>query len=346
MRRMLNTLYVTTEGAWLRKDGANVVVEVDGTERGRAPLHMLDGLVSFGRPGGSPALMAACAEAGITISYLTPNGQFLARVEGPKSGNVLLRRTQFRIADDPSRAVPIVRGIVAAKAANQRAVVLRALRDHGSSMTVLAAEALATAERRLGDVARRTLVAPHVDALRGIEGEAAAIYFGIFDSLIRPIGPEFRYVGRSRRPPLDRINALLSFLYAMLGHDCRSALEAHGLDPQVGFLHADRPGRASLALDLMEELRPVLADRLALSLVNRGQLSPNDFVLEEAGGVRLTDDARKRVLIAWQERKRDELRHPFLGETAPLGLVANLQAQLLARHLRGDLDGYPGFIWK
>lgn len=346
MRRMLNTIYVTSEGAWLRKDGANLVVEVDGAERGRAPLHLLDGVVSFGRPGGSPALMAACAEAGITVSYLSPNGRFLARVEGPRSGNVLLRRTQFRIADDPSRTVPIVRGVVAAKAANQRTVVLRALRDHGSAMSAQVVDALSTAERRLGDVARRTLVTVDVDGLRGLEGEAAATYFAVFDSLIRSADPTFRFTGRSRRPPLDRINALLSFLYAMLGHDCRSALEAHGLDPQVGFLHADRPGRASLALDLMEELRPVLADRLALSLVNRGQLNAEDFVVEEAGGVHMTDNARRRVLIAWQERKRDELRHPFLGETVPLGLVAHLQAQLLARHLRGDLDGYPGFIWK
>lgn len=346
MRRMLNTLYVTSDGAWLRKDGANLVVEVDGAERGRAPLHMLDGVVSFGRPGGSPALMATCAEAGVTISYLSPNGRFMARVEGARSGNVLLRRTQFRVADDPARAVPIVRGIVAAKTANQRTVVLRALRDHKEAMAAPAAEALSAAERRLGDIARRTLVVAEVDGLRGLEGEAAATYFGVFDHLIRVAEPAFRFTGRSRRPPLDRINALLSFLYAMLGHDCRSALEAHGLDPQVGFLHADRPGRASLALDLMEELRPVLADRLVLSLVNRGQLSAHDFTVEEAGGVRMTDDARKRVLIAWQERKRDELRHPFLGETAPLGMVAHIQAQLLARHLRGDLDGYPGFIWK
>jgi CRISP-associated protein Cas1 len=343
---MLNTLYVTSEGAWLRKDGANLVVEVDGAERGRAPLHMLDGVVSFGRPGGSPALIAACAEAGVAVSYLNPNGRFLARVEGPRSGNVLLRRTQFRIADDPERTVPIIRGVVAAKAANQRTVVLRALRDHGDAMPAQATDALSMAERRLGDVARRTLVLADVDGLRGLEGEAAAVYFGVFDSLIGTSDPAFRFIGRSRRPPLDRINALLSFLYAMLGHDCRSALEAHGLDPQVGFLHADRPGRASLALDLMEELRPVLADRLALSLINRRQLSADDFIVEETGGVRLTDDARKRVLIAWQERKREELRHPFLGETTPLGLVAHLQAQLLARHLRGDLDGYPGFIWK
>lgn len=346
MRRMLNTIYVTTEAAWLRKDGANLVVEVEGAERGRAPLHMLEGLVSFSRPGASPALMAACAEAGITISHLDPNGRFLARVEGPRTGNVLLRRAQFRAADALERAVPIVRGIVAAKAANQRTVIRRALRDHGDSLAAAGREALEAAERRLTDVARRTLAAGAVELLRGLEGEAAQVYFGVFNHLLRTGDPSFTFGGRSRRPPLDRINALLSFLYAMLGHDCRSALEAHGLDPQVGFLHADRPGRASLALDLMEELRPVLADRLVLSLINRRQLAPEDFILEPAGGVRLTDDARKRVLVAWQERKRDELTHPFLGETLPLGLVAHVQAQLLARHLRGDLDGYPGFIWK
>jgi CRISPR-associated protein Cas1 len=346
VRKLLNTLYVTSEDAWLRKDGANIVVEVDGAERGRAPLHLLDGVVSFGRAGASPALLAACAEAGVTLSYLQPNGRFLARLEGPRSGNVLLRRTQYRLADDSQRKAVVVRGIVAAKSANQRAVVRRALRDHGEGMNAEARAALQAAEIRLTDIARRTLITPEVDSLRGLEGEAAVVYFGVFDHLIRVDDPSLHFKGRSRRPPLDRMNALLSFLYAMLGHDCRSALEAHGLDPQVGLLHADRPGRASLALDLMEELRPVLADRLALSLVNRRQLTAGDFVVEEAGGVRLTDEARKQVLVAWQERKRDELRHPFLGETAPLGLVAHLQAQLLARHLRGDLDGYPAFIWK
>lgn len=345
MRRMLNTIYVTSEDAWLRKDGQNLVVEVDGAERGRAPLHMLDGVVSFGRAGASPALLAACAEAGVTVSHLAPNGRFLARVEGPRTGNVLLCRAQFRVADDPARKTVIVRGVVAARAANQRAVVRRALRDHADAMGPAARDALEAAVRRLTDVARRTLAAPDVDGLRGLEGEAALVYFGVFAHLVRVDDPAFAFGGRSRRPPLDRINALLSFLFSMLGHDCRSALEAHGLDPQVGFLHADRPGRASLALDLMEELRPVLADRLALSLVNRRQLGPEDFVVEDAGGVRLTDDARKRVLVAWQERKRDELRHPFLQETVMLGLVAHVQAQLLARHLRGDLDGYPGFVW-
>jgi CRISPR-associated protein Cas1 len=346
MRRMLNTIYVTTEGAWLRKDGANLVVEIEGTESGRVPLHMLEGVVSFGRVGCSPALMAACAEAGIALSLLEPNGRFLARVEGARSGNVLLRRTQYRAADDPARQVPIVRGFVVAKAANQRSVLLRALRDHGADLPAAAQAALTTAAERIGHAARRALAVEIVEGLRGIEGEVAALYFSVFGNLIRIDDPNLRFGGRSRRPPLDRVNALLSFLYAMLGHDCRAALEAHGLDPQVGFLHADRPGRAGLALDLMEELRPILADRLALSLLNRGQVRAGDFVVEEAGGVRLTDAARKAVLVAWQERKRDTLRHPFFEEVAPLGLVAYLQAQLLARHLRGDLDGYPGFIWK
>src|SRR4051812_15912121 len=279
MRRMLNTIYVTSEDAWLRKDGANLVVEVNGAERGRAPLHMLDGVVSFGRAGASPALLAACAEAGITVSHLAPNGRFLARVEGPRSGNVLLRRAQFRIADDPSRKTVIVRGVVAAKAANQRAVIRRALRDHGDTLPPDARASLEAAEHRLTDVARRTLATADVDGLRGLEGEGALVSSGASGASGRVAAPASRFAGRPRRPPLDRINALLSFLYAMLGHDCRSALEAHGLDPQVGFLHADRPGRASLVLDLMEELRPVLADRLPLTLINRRQLGEADFVV-------------------------------------------------------------------
>ncbi|MBS0562055.1 MAG: type I-C CRISPR-associated endonuclease Cas1 [Proteobacteria bacterium] len=346
MRKLRNTIYVTREHAWLRKDGANLVVESDGAEIGRVPLHLLEGVVSFGRAGASPALMAACAEAGIGLSHLDPNGRFLARIEGPRSGNVLLRRRQYRTADDPAATVPIVRAIVTAKVANQRAVIRRALRDHGDTSADAWRGGMETVERRLTDVGRRCLVTLDTAGLRGLEGEAALAYFGVFGALVRVDGDAFAFTVRSRRPPLDRMNALLSFLYAMLGHDCRSALETHGLDPQVGFLHADKPGRASLAQDLMEELRPVLADRLALSLVNRRQLASGDFVVEGTGAVRLTDDARKRVLTAWQERKREELRHPFFGETVPLGLVASLQAQLLARHLRGDLDGYPAFFWK
>ena len=242
-------------------------------------------------------------------------GRFLARVEGQRSGNVLLRRTQYRAADDPAWQIPIVRAIVAAKAANQRTVLRRALRDHAEALAGLPLDALEFAERRLTVCGRQVLGCADVAQLRGLEGEAAGVYFGVFDHLVRVDGEAFRFCGRSRRPPLDRSNALLSFLYAMLGHDCRSALEAHGLDPQVGFLHADRPGRASLALDLMEELRPVLADRVALSLINRRQIVAADFVVEAAGGVRLTDDARKTVLTAWQDRKRDEIRHPFLDES-------------------------------
>lgn len=346
MRRHLNTIYVTTENAWLRKDGANLVVEAEGAERGRAPLHMIEGVVCFGRLGASPALMAACAESGVALSFLTPQGRFLSRIEGPRTGNVLLRRAQYRIADDPARAVPIVRGIVTAKAANQRTVIRRALRDHGDRIAAADRTILAAAEQTLGHIARRAAGTETVDILRGHEGEAAAAYFGVFDAMIQGERPAFAFQGRSRRPPLDRINALLSFLYAMLGHDCRSALEAVGLDPQVGLLHADRPGRASLALDLMEELRPVLADRLALTLVNRGQLKPADFAVEDGGAVALTDAARKTVLLAWQERKQRELRHPFLGETLTMGMVAHIQARLLSRHLRGDLDGYPAFVWK
>jgi CRISPR-associated protein Cas1 len=346
VRRHLNTIYVTSEGAWLRKDGANLVVEVDGEERGRAPLHMLSGVVCFSRAGASPDLLAACADAGIALSFLSPHGKFLARVEGPRTGNVLLRRAQYRVADDASRAVPIVRGIVVAKAANQRTVLRRALRDHGTSMVDVSRCAIEHAESRLTDVARRALGASHVDVLRGLEGEAAHAYFDAFNGMIRVEGEAFAFRGRSRRPPLDRTNALLSFLYAMLGHDCRSALESVGLDPQVGFLHADRPGRASLALDLMEELRPVMADRLALSLINRRQTASRDFVVEDGGAVALTEDARKAVLVAWQERKRDTLRHPFIGETVTMGLVPHIQSLLLARHLRGDIDGYPAFVWK
>ena len=346
MRRHLNTIYVTSEDAWVRKDGANIVVEVDGVERGRAPIHMIGGIVCFTRAGASPALMAACAEAGVGLSFLTPNGRFQARVEGPRTGNVLLRRAQYRAADTPESALPFAQSVVAAKAANQRTVIRRALRDHGNALDAVRHARLTEAELRLGDSARRASLCDDLASLRGIEGEAAAAYFAAFDVLIRVDDPAFRFAGRSRRPALDRVNALLNFLYALLGHDCRCALEAVGLDPQVGLLHVDRPGRASLALDLIEEFRPVIADRLALSLINRRQLVARSFTVEDSGAVLLTDDARKTVLTAWTERKSEELRHPFLGEAVTLGLVPHIQAQLLARHLRGDLDGYPPFIWK
>jgi len=344
MKKLLNTLYVTTEGASLRKDGENVVAEVEGEERGRVPLHMLGAVVVFGGIFVTPPLMGALARAGITLVLLDRQGRFEARVEGPVSGNVLLRRAQYQASDQPDE---IVRSIVSAKIANQRAVLQRALRDHGEEMPPARKAAVETTIERMERILRRVAMTNEgADALRGAEGEAAYGYFAVFGDLVRSPDAEIVFRGRSRRPPLDPVNALLSFLYTLLTHDCRSAAESVGLDPAVGFLHRDRPGRPSLALDLMEELRPVLADRLALSLLNRRQLRRGDFETRDGGAVLLSDAGRKTVLTAWQERKKEERRHPFLDETAPLGLVPYLQAQLLARHLRGDLDGYPPWFWK
>lgn len=343
MKKLLNTVYVTTEGSALKKDGENLVAEVEGAERARVPLHMLASVVAFGPILLTPALIGACAERGITLALLDRNGRFQARIEGPIAGNVLLRRAQYRVAEDGE---DIVRSIVIGKIANQRAVIRRTLRDYGSEMEPARSAALEAASDRMAQILRRVQVADRgTDALRGSEGEAANLYFAAFDHLIRAPDPELRWTRRSRRPPLDAINALLSFLYTLLTHDCRSACEAVGLDPAVGFLHRDRPGRPSLALDLMEELRAPLADRLALSLVNRRQLRAVDFRKLEGGAVLLTDEARKLVLTAWQERKKEERLHPFLGEKAPFGLVPYLQAQMLARHLRGDIDTYPPWFW-
>lgn len=349
MKRLLNTIYVSTEGARLRKDGENLVAEVDDAERLRAPLHRVASVVAFGAVYLSPPLIQVCAASGITIVLLDRAGRFQARIEGPISGNVLLRRAQYRASESP---IDIVRGFVIGKISNQRSVLMRGLRDDaGSGLEFrLAPErraALEAATERMSHVLRRvTLSALDLDGLRGFEGEAAQQYFSVFDALIRNTEPELRFTQRSRRPPLDPVNALLSFLYTLLTHDCRAAAEAIGLDPAVGFLHRDRPGRPSLALDLMEELRAPLADRLALSLINRRQLRARDFERQESGAVFLTDDARRIVLTAWQERKKDERRHPFLEESAPLGLTPFLQAQLLARHLRGDIDAYPPWLWK
>jgi CRISPR-associated protein Cas1 len=341
MKKLLNTLYVTTEGAALKKDGENLVAEVEGAERARAPFHLLEAVVTFGPVLISPPLIAACAGRGITVTLLDRNGRFQARVEGPMTGNVLLRREQYRMSEKPTE---IVRSVVAAKIANQRAVLLRALRDGDEDAA--AHPEIEAAARRLEIALGATRAAGDADALRGLEGEAAAAYFRVFGRLVRSPDAEIAFRGRSRRPPLDPVNALLSFVYTLLTHDCRSAAESVGLDPAVGFLHRERPGRPSLALDLMEELRAPLADRLCLSLINRRQIRSRDFRVLDDGAVLLGDEGRKSVLVAWQERKRDERTHPFLGESAPLGLVPFLQAQLLARHLRGDLDGYPPWLWK
>lgn len=344
MKKLLNTIYVTIPGSGLRKDGENLVAENEGATLGRVPLHMLSSVVVYGGIFLSPALIEACAAHGIVIVLLDRNGRFQARIEGPVSGNVLLRRAQYRVSDQPD---DIVKSLLMGKIANQRAVIMRALRDYGYEYPQFVKMALTDVADRL---ARNLsfINAHNLDTitLRGMEGDAAKLYFSIFNHLIRSPDAELAFKGRSRRPPLDPINALLSFLYTLLTHDCRSACEGVGLDPAVGFLHRDRPGRPSLALDLMEELRPVLADRLVLSLVNRRQVRAHDFVTRDGGAVALTDDARKTVLTAWQERKKEERRHPFLEETAPLGLVPHIQAQLLARHLRGDLDAYPPWFWK
>ena len=344
MKKLLNAVYVTTEGAALRKDGENLVAMVEGTEKARVPLHMLASVVVFGPISVSPGLIGACAAAGISIALLDRRGRFEARIEGPVSGNVLLRRQQYRLSDMPA---PIIRGLLAGKIANQRTVLQRALRDQAADAPEGPRLATEAAIDRLGRILRRVaLGADDTEGLRGCEGEAAQHYFAVFDHLIRVNDPAMRFRGRSRRPPLDAVNALLSFLYTLLVHECRSACEAIGLDPAVGFLHRDRPGRPSLALDLMEELRPVLADRLALALINRKQIQAGDFETRDGGAVLLTEQGRKTVLTAWQERKKVERRHPFLDEAAPLGLVPFLQAQMLARHLRGDLDAYPPWLWK
>lgn len=343
MRRLLNTLYVTTQGAYLAKDGEAVAVRVEQETRLRVPLHGLGGVVCFGQVGASPALLAACAEEDVGVSFLTENGRFLASVRGPVSGNVLLRRAQYRRADDPQGRTLLARCFVQGKLVNCRAVLRRAVRDHGGEADAGPLEDVA---HGLTQMAERVVQAPAEDAVRGIEGEAGAAYFGVFDKLIRVEDDTFVFSGRSRRPPLDAVNCLLSFIYTLLAHDVRSALEAVGLDPQVGFLHRDRPGRPSLALDVMEEFRPWLADRLVLSLINRRQMKPGDFKRGGTGGVVLADDARKEVLVAWQKRKQEEVTHPFINEKVAVGLLPHVQAMLLARHLRGELDGYPPFIWR
>lgn len=346
MKRHLNTLFITLEGAYLRKDGAAVEVRHEGETKLRVPLHNLDGIAAFGWDiSASAQLLHACAENDVSISFHNPYGKFLASSRGPQSGNILLRRTQYRTADDLTASASIARNCVAAKIVNCRTVLQRAARDHGSHTPARAKPLLETVDflaRRIQLLAQTA----SLDEIRGVEGDAAAAYFGAFQQLLTIGDPELRLAGRSRRPPLDPVNALLSFLYSLLAHDCRSACESVGLDPQCGFLHRDRPGRPSLALDLMEELRPFLADRAAVSLLNRKQLTTRDFERKENGAVLLRPDARKIVLTHWQERKQKTIHHPFLDEKTTIGLIPHLQARLLARFLHGDLDCYPAFLSK
>lgn len=341
MKKLLNTLYVQTQGIYLRQEGETVVAEKDGQVLMRLPIHTLSGLVTFGNVMCSPFLLHLCAERGVAVSFLSEHGRFLARTTGPVSGNVLLRVAQVRAHDDPDRKGDIARSCVAGKIANDRNLLLRRMRDHGDT------PALRTAAAALADVLLRLRDSPPDAArIRGLEGEAAAAYFAAFNDLLLANREAFAIASRNRRPPTDPMNALLSFLYTLLAHDCRGALEGVGLDPQVGFLHELRSGRPSLALDLMEEFRAPVADRLALTLVNRQQLSPKDFKTTESGAVQLSESARKDVLLAWQQRKLETVTHPFLDEKVPVGLLPHLQALLLARHLRGDLDAYPPWMPK
>lgn len=343
MKKLLNTLYVTSQGTYLSKDGECVVVRTEDGHKRRFPVHVLDGIVCFGNVLCSPFLLGHCGEAGLAVSFLSERGRFLAGVRGPQSGNVLLRRAQYRLADDPAEGARLARAVIAGKVANSRAVLRRCLRDHSDRVD---GAAIGQAVTVLDDCAARLRMPVDMDEARGMEGRAAAAYFDVFGHLILADDPSFAFDGRNRRPPLDAVNCLLSFIYTLLAHDVRSALEAVGLDPQVGFLHRDRPGRPGLALDLMEEFRPFLADRLALSLINRAEVRGRGFVRKESGAVFMDDDTRKVVLNAWQKRKQDEVMHPYIKERLPLGLAFHIQARLMARAVRGDLDGYPPFFWK
>ena len=343
MRHLLNTLFVTSEDIYLSLDGENVVANRDKREVARYPLHTLSGIISFSYPGASPALMGACAQRDISLAFCTPRGRFLARACGESSGNVLLRRAQYREADDPFPCCRLARSMVFGKVYNARWSIERTRRDHGLRVD---GEALAAVSVQLKDLLPQIADEASLDSLRGLEGAAATAYFGVFDQLILGEKPLFAFGTRNRRPPLDPVNALLSFAYSLLTNDCASALESVGLDAYVGFLHRDRPGRTSLALDLMEELRPCLADRFVLTLINNRVVGRGDFDFRENGTVFLSDAGRRTFLQRWQERKRETITHPYLREKLSWGLVPYIQALLFARTLRGDLDGYPPFLWK
>lgn len=344
MKKYLNTLFLSTQGAYVYHEGEAIVIRIENEEKMRIPIHMIDGIMCFGNLAISSHLLGLCGERGVSVSLLTEHGRFLARVMTGVSGNVILRREQFRKADNPMFRLGLAKCFVLAKIANSRVVLQRAARDHGDAKgdwailnaMVVKMSVFLEAARHENDL----------NALRGIEGESAKIYFDVFDNAITAQKEDFFFHGRSRRPPMDNMNALLSFIYMMMVHDAESALESVGLDPQVGYLHAERPGRPSLALDLIEEFRPFLADRLALSLVNLRQIQASGFKQTESGGIIMDDDTRKAVIKAYQKRKQEEITHPFIEESVPTGLLFYVQALLLARYFRGDLDGYPPFFWR
>lgn len=343
MRKLLNTLYVTSENSYLTLDGENIFVYEEKQEIGRLPLHNLEGIVSFGYRGTSPALMGACADRNISLCYMTPQGKFLARVTGKIKGNVILREQQYRSSQDEEVSLSIAKNCILGKIYNSRWVLERAIRDHGLQIDV---EKVKSVSDNLKKSLEYIKECQSKEQLRGYEGEAASIYFGVFDQLILQQKKDFPFHGRNKRPPLDNMNAMLSFVYTLLTNTVASALESVGLDPYVGYLHTERPGRVSLALDMIEELRAVLADRFVLSLVNKKIVSGKSFKQKENGAVLLDDEFRKRLLAEWQSKKKETLTHPYLKEKVEWGMVPYVQAMLLARYLRGDLDGYPVFLWK
>ncbi len=343
MKKLLNTLYVTSENGYLSLSGENVVVLDGEKEIGRVPFHNLEGIVSFGYRGASPALMGACAERNVSLSFLTPQGKFLARVTGKTKGNVVLRIRQYGSSVDEDESLAIAKNCIIGKVYNGRWVLERALRDHPMQID---AERVRHASELLKNSLNLIRESQSRDQLRGYEGEAASIYFSVFDELILQQKNDFHFEGRNKRPPMDNVNALLSFVYTLLTNMFASALETVGLDPYVGYLHTERPGRVSLALDLVEELRPVLADRFVLTLINKKMVTGKDFKRKENGAMLLDYDARRNLLVEWQNKKKEILTHPFLNEKVEWGMVPYVQAMLLARYLRGDLDGYPAFMWK
>lgn len=342
MKQLLNTLYLTNPDYYLSLDGENIVIYLE-KEVARFPLHNLEAIIAFGYKGASPALMGKCAEENIMLSFLTPSGKFQAKVTGKAYGNILLRREQYRIADNEEKSCDIAKNFISGKIYNARSVVRRTIRDYSQRVET---EQLEVSSDKLKSAISRVQGSNSKDSVRGIEGEAAADYFSVFNTMILQQKDEFIFRGRVRRPPTDYVNALLSFSYSLLTGMCVSALETVGLDPYAGFLHTDRPGRCSLALDLMEELRAPFADRFVLSLINRKMITAKDFQVKENGAVLLTDDARKDFLSAWQKRKDEMIQHPFLQEKVSWGMVPYVQALLLARYIRKDLDAYPAFLWK
>lgn len=343
MKKLLNTLYVTSENSYLSLDGENIVVFEDKKEVGRLPLHNLEGIVSFGYRGTSPALMGACADRNISLCYVTPQGKFLARVTGKIKGNVILRQQQYESSRDKEISLSIAKNCITGKIYNARWVLERAVRDHSLQINT---DQVKKASVHLKQSLEHIRNSQSKEQLRGYEGEAASIYFGVFNELILQQKKDFVFCGRNKRPPLDNINAMLSFVYTLLTNQIASALECVGLGPYIGYLHTERPGRVSLALDLIEELRAPLADRFVLSLINKKVITRKNFKTKENGAVIMDDEARKRLLTEWQNRKKETITHPFLKEEIEWGMVPYVQAMLLARYLRGDLDGYPVFLWK